>query len=70
MANQIILSVFHFQDYRYYLLDIDRVQKVTAQQIKDAIQKYLTQPIMWMISGEPNLVNAVNPDDYLILGIK
>jgi len=70
MANQIILSIFHFQDYRYYLLDIDRVQKVTAQQIKDAIQKYLTQPIMWMISGEPNLVNAVNPNDYLFLGIK
>ncbi|MFN3410650.1 MAG: M16 family metallopeptidase [Exilispira sp.] len=71
IASQIMLSILHFQDYRYYLLDIDRVQKVTAQQVKDAIQKYIaTQPIMWMISGDPNHISLLNPADFTYLGTK
>lgn len=71
IASQIMLSILHFQDYRYYLLDIDRVQNVTAQQVKNAIQKYIaTQPIMWMISGDPNHISLLNPADFTYLGTK
>lgn len=71
IASQIMLSILHYGDYRYYLLDIDRVQKVTAQQIKDMIKKYLAdQPIMWEISGDPNQISLINPADFSYLGNK
>ncbi|MEJ5273034.1 MAG: pitrilysin family protein [Spirochaetota bacterium] len=71
IANQIMLSIMHYGDYRYYLLDIDRVQKVTADQIKAAIQKYLaSQPIMWEISGDPAQIALINPNDFTYLGTK
>ena len=71
IASQIMLSILHYGDYRYYLLDIDRVQKVTAQQIKDMIQKYLaSQPVMWEISGDPNQISLLNPADFTYLGTK
>lgn len=71
IASQIMLSVLHYGDYRYYLLDIDRVQKVTAQQIKDVIKKYIaSQPIMWVVSGDPNHISLLNPTDFTYLGSK
>ncbi len=71
IANQIMLSILHHGDYRYYLLDIDRVKNVTAQQIIDMIQKYIvTQPIMWEISGDPNQISLINPADFTYIGSK
>jgi len=71
IAGQVILSTLHYGDYRYYLLDIDRVQKVTPAQIKDVIKKYLISlPIMWMVSGDPNQISLLNPPDWTYLGSK
>ena len=71
IASQIMLSILHYGDYRYYLLDIDRVQKVTADQIKEMIKKYIAnQPVMWEISGDPNQISLINPADFTYLGTK
>ncbi len=71
ISSQILYSILNYGDYRYYLLDIDRIQKVTAEQINEVIKKYIaSQPIMWMISGDPNHIALINPPDFTYLGQK
>ena len=60
-----IQSIIGFGDFRTYLLFLDRVNKVTADDVIAAFNKYVVNGnFVWSIAGDPSLVEKVNPDMY------
>jgi zinc protease len=66
IASQIAGSVFYHGDYRHYLLLIDRIGAVTAEDVVRVTKKYLVDnQMLWIVLGDPALVQNVKRDDFL-----
>jgi predicted Zn-dependent peptidase len=66
VASQIAGSIFYHGDYRNYLLLIDRIGSVTADDVVRVAKKYLVDnPMLWIALGDPALLKDVNRDDFL-----
>ncbi len=65
IASRIAASVIESGDYRSYLLDTDRVDAVTAPQIRFAFDKYiLGGKFIWVVLGSKDVVQPVAEADY------
>ncbi len=66
IAGQIASSVIYHGDYRDYLLVMDRIQAVTADDVVRVTKKYLMgNPVLWIVLGDPALLAGVQKDDFL-----
>jgi zinc protease len=66
IASQIAGSVFYHGDYRHYLMLIDRIRAVTADDVVRVAKKYLVEnPTLWIALGDPALLKDVKRDDFL-----
>jgi zinc protease len=66
VAGQIASSVVYHGDYRDYLLVMDRIQAVTADDVVRVTKKYLIgNPVLWIVLGDPALLKDVKRDDFL-----
>jgi len=66
VASQIASSVIYHGDYRDYLLMIDRIQAVTADDVVRVTKKYLiNNPTLWIVLGDPAVLKDVTKDDFL-----
>ena len=65
IASQIASSIIYHGDYRDYLLVIDRINAVTAEDVVRVTKKYLiNNPTLWIVLGDPALLNDVMKDDF------
>jgi zinc protease len=66
IASQIASSIFYHGDYRNYLLLMDRIGGVTAQDVVRVTRKYLVEnPMLWIALGDSALLKDVKKDDFL-----
>lgn len=66
VAAQIASSIIYHGDYRDYLLMIDRIQAVTADDVVRVTKKYLiNNPTLWIVLGDPAVLKDVKKDDFL-----
>ena len=66
IASQIASSLVYHGDYRDYLLVMDRIQAVSADDVVRVTKKYLIgNPVLWMVLGDPALLAGVKKDDFL-----
>jgi predicted Zn-dependent peptidase len=66
IASQIAGSIFYHGDYRNYLLLIDRIGSVTAEDVVRVAKTYLIDnPMLWIALGDPALLKDVTKDDFL-----
>jgi zinc protease len=66
IASQIAGSVFYHGDYRHYLLVVERIGAVTADDVVRVAKKYLVDnPMLWIVLGDPSLLNDVAREDFL-----
>jgi zinc protease len=66
VAAQIASSVIYNGDYRDYLLMIDRIQAVGADDVVRVTRKYLIDnPTLWIALGDPAVLKDVKKDDFL-----
>jgi len=66
IASQIAGSIFYHGDYRHYLLLVDRIGSVTADDVVRVAKRYLVDnPMLWIVLGDPALLKDVNRDDFL-----
>ena len=71
IARLIIQSVITTGDYRSYLLDVDRINAVTAEQIQSSFKKYvLDAKIVWVALGSADVLLPITSVDYEGLGPK
>jgi zinc protease len=69
IAGSIASSAIYTGDYRSYLLDVDRVRAVTADQVKAALDKYLFKGnISWIALGSADVLISAQPGDFETLG--
>ncbi len=66
IASQIASSIIYNGDYRDYLLIIDRINAVTADDVVRVTKKYLiNNPTLWIVLGDPALLTDVKKDDFM-----
>jgi predicted Zn-dependent peptidase len=66
IASQIASSLVYHGDYRDYLLVMDRIQAVTADDVVRVTKQYLMgNPVLWIALGDPSLLASVKKDDFL-----
>jgi Predicted Zn-dependent peptidases len=69
IATRIATSVVTTGDYRDYLLDVDRINAVTADQVKAAVDKYLMRgTINWVALGSADVLIGAQATDFEKLG--
>ena len=65
IASSIASSVISTGDYRDYLLDVDRINAVTADQVEAVVDKYLFKgTISWVALGSADVLVAAQPTDF------
>jgi zinc protease len=65
IAGSIASSVIGTGDYRSYLLDVDRIEAVTAEQVMDALDKYLFKGnISWVALGSADVLIGAQDLDF------
>lgn len=65
VAAEIARSVMQFGDPRAWLLDVDRIEAATAEQVLAAARKYLLEaPVTWVVLGSSDVVGPVNEADF------
>lgn len=71
VAGRIAQSVINSGDYRSYLLDVDRIKAVTADQIGAAIDKYLLKgKISWVALGSADVLVPAQEGDFESFSLK
>jgi zinc protease len=66
IASQIASSILYNGDFRDYLLFIDRINAVTADDVVRVTKKYLIDnPTLWIVLGDPVLLKDVRKDDFM-----
>jgi zinc protease len=66
IASQIAGSLYYHGDYRHYLMLMERINAVSAEDVARAAKKYLVgNPTLWIVLGDPALLKDVNKDDFL-----
>ncbi len=66
IASQIAGSLFYHGDYRHYLLLVDRIGAVSAEDVVRVAKKYLLDNRMvWIVLGDPALLKNVSRDDFV-----
>jgi len=66
IASQIAGSLFYHGDYRHYLLLIDRINAVTADDVVRVARSWLVgNPTLWIALGDPALLKDVHKEDFL-----
>ncbi len=66
IASQIAGSVFYHGDYRHYLLLVDRIGVVRAEDVVRVAKQYLVDnPMTWIVLGDPALLKSVTRGDFL-----
>ncbi len=69
VAGEIARSVVEFGDPRAWLLDVDRVAAVTADELEKAFKTYfIDAPILWVALGPADMLDKFDPADYKGLG--
>ncbi len=64
-AASIISSVILTGDYRSYLKDMAKIESITADQVKQAVTKYLLQgTIIWVVTGSRDMIELVKERDF------
>ncbi|MBN2353153.1 MAG: insulinase family protein [Spirochaetales bacterium] len=66
ITSQIITSLVSTGDFKSYLFLINRIDSVTADDIRRVVKKYLyQQPKMWIVVASQDLLDNINQADYL-----
>jgi len=66
IASQIAGSLFYHGDYRHYLLLIDRINAITAEDVVRVAKAWLVgNPTLWIALGDPALLKEVRKEDFL-----
>ena len=66
IASQIAGSLFYHGDYRHYLLLIDRINAITADDVVRVARTWLVgNPTVWIALGDPALLKDVHKEDFL-----
>ncbi len=66
IASQIAGSLYYHGDYRHYLLLIDRINAVTADDVVRVARTWLVNnPTVWIALGDPALLKGVNKEDFV-----
>ncbi len=66
VASQISSSIVYQGDYRDYLLMMERIDAVGAEDVVRAAQKYLRDaPTLWIALGDTHLLRDVTKEDFL-----
>jgi len=66
IASQIAGSLFYHGDYRHYLLLIDRINAITADDVVRVAKTWLVgNPTTWIALGDPQLLKDVHKEDFL-----
>jgi len=69
VAGEIARSVVEFGDPRAWLLDVDKVSAVGADDIERAFRKYFTDaPILWVALGPADMLSQFKESDFVGLG--
>jgi zinc protease len=64
-AALMIHSAIHREDPRAWLLDMDRVRAVTAEDVQRAVQKWLLNGrFTWLVLGSDDVIAPVREDDF------
>ncbi len=65
IADQMIRSLVLHKDFRHYLLFLDGIKSVNAEEVQKAFNKYIIDGgILWSIAGDPKLLNKVDEKMY------
>lgn len=65
IAAQIQGSVIHYGDGRYFLLDGQRIDGVTADAVREAMKRHVAEnQILWAMLGSKDVIDAAKEDDY------
>ncbi|HET6450655.1 MAG TPA: pitrilysin family protein [Spirochaetia bacterium] len=65
-ASQIAGSLYYHGDYRHYLLLIDRINAVTADDVVRVARTWLVNnPTLWIALGDAALLKDVKREDYV-----
>lgn len=65
-AASIISSVILTGDYRSYLKDMTKIESITADQVQQAVSKYLLQgKITWVVTGSQDMIESVKETDFV-----
>jgi zinc protease len=65
IAAQVAWSIIYNGDYRDYLLLMDRIQAVTADDVVRVAGRYLVgNPTVWAVLGDPALLSGVKRADF------
>ena len=66
IASQIAGSLFYHGDYRHYLLLMDRINAITADDVVRVARSWLIgNPTLWVALGDPALLKDVHKEDFL-----
>ena len=66
IASQIAGSLYYHGDYRHYLLLIDRINAITADDVVRVARTWLVNnPTLWIALGDPALLKDVNRKDFV-----
>jgi zinc protease len=66
IASQIAGSLYYHGDYRHYLLLIDRINAITADDVVRVARAWLTgNPTLWIALGDPALLKDVKKEDFV-----
>lgn len=66
VADQIASSVVYRGDYRSWLLFLDRINAVAPEDVVRVARQYLSNnPVLWVVVGSRDLLDAVKREDYL-----
>jgi zinc protease len=66
IAAQVAWSIIYDGDYRDYLLLMDRIQAVSADDVIRVARKYLVDnPTVWTVLGDPALLAGIKRADFL-----
>ena len=64
-AAAIISSVINTGDYRTYLQDMAKIESLTAEQVQQAVSRYLLQgQITWVLTGTKDMIDQVDEKDF------
>jgi zinc protease len=65
-AATIISSIMNTGDYRSYLKDMAKIENLNADQVQQAVSKYLFQgTITWVVTGSKDMIDAVPEKDFV-----
>ncbi|HOX33121.1 MAG TPA: pitrilysin family protein [Spirochaetales bacterium] len=71
VAARIAKSVVSSGDYRAWLLDLDRIQALRAEEVSAAVRKYLLGGrITWVLLGSADAILPASPEDYASIGAR